>query len=48
MKVLGHHLLTTIPNPKNEKYKCWIFEDDDTFDHDLHTLISEGRKRHGK
>ena len=28
MKILGHNLLTTIPNPVNNKYQCFIFEDD--------------------
>ena len=47
MKLLGHKILTTMPNPKNNKYQCWIFEDDQTFDSDLHRIIEEGRKSHG-
>ena len=45
MKLLNHEMLTTIPNPIDEKYKCWIFKDDQTFDSDLHAIISEGRKK---
>ncbi len=47
MKILGHKVLTTMPNPKDNKYQCWIFEDDQTFDSDLSELITEGRKNHG-
>ena len=44
MKLLGHNLLTTMPNPVDNRYQCFIFEDDQTFDSDLHTIIAEGRK----
>ena len=44
MQVLGHKLIQTLPNPKNDKYLCWAFEDDDTFDGDLHNLIEGGRR----
>ncbi len=47
MQVLGHKLLKTSPSPTNPKYNVWIFEDDDTFDSDLHELIQEDR-RHDK
>ena len=47
MQVLGHKLLKTSPSPTNPKYNVWIFEDDDTFDSDLHEIIQEDR-RHGK
>ena len=46
MKILGHNLLTTMPNPVEPTYKCFIFEDDPTFDADLHSIIIEGRKNH--
>ena len=44
MQLKGHKVVTTLDNPKNSNYKCWIFEDDQTFDSDLHQLIEEGRK----
>jgi len=28
MKLLGHKLLTTMPNPVDNHYQCFIFEDD--------------------
>ena len=28
MKIKGHKLLTTIPNPADSNYQCWVFEDD--------------------
>ena len=28
MKLLGHKVLTTMPNPNDNKYICWVFEDD--------------------
>lgn len=46
MKLLGHKVLTTMPNPKNNKYQCWIFEDDQTFDSDFSELIRK-EKNHG-
>lgn len=48
MKLLGHKILTTLPNPANEKLQCWIFENDSTFDSDLQDLITEGRKNYGR
>lgn len=44
MQLLGHKLLDTMPNPKDDRYMCWIFEDDPTFDRDLHEIIEEGRR----
>ena len=44
MRMLGHKLLSTMPNPNDSRYTCWIFEDDDTFDQDLHNIIKEGRR----
>lgn len=44
MQVLGHKLLQTSPSPSNPKYSVWIFEDDDTFDSDLHEIIEEDRR----
>lgn len=44
MKLKGHKVLTMMPNPKDQKYQCWVFENDQTFDSDLHLIIAEGRK----
>ena len=44
MQLKGHKVVTTLDNPKNNNYKCWVFEDDQTFDSDLHQLIENGRK----
>ena len=46
MKLLGHQVLTTMPNPKNNKYQCWIFKDDQTFDSDFSSLVRK-EKDHG-
>ena len=46
MKLLGHKLLTTMPNPVDNHYQCFIFEDDQTFDQDLHMIINEGREQY--
>ena len=43
MKLKGHQLITTIPNPKKAQYQCWVFVDDDTFESDLQEVIYEGR-----
>ena len=47
MKLLGHKILTTLPNPANDKLQCWVFEDDQSFSSDLQKLITEGRKKYG-
>lgn len=47
MQLLGHKLLVTMPNPKDSKYTCWIFQEDDTFDSDLHNLIMRGGSKDG-
>ena len=43
MKLKGHQLVTTMPNPKKTQYQCWVFVDDDTFESDLQEIIYEGR-----
>lgn len=47
MKLKGHQILTTLENPKDKNYTCWVFKDDQTFDLDLHQIIEEGRKKNG-
>ena len=47
LKLKGHKAVTTLPNPVDSRYLCWVFEDDQTFDSDLHEIIEEGRKSHG-
>ena len=47
MKMKGHKVLTTLPNPVDSRYQCWVFEDDQTFDSDLHQIIVQGGKNHG-
>lgn len=46
LKLKGHKVLTTMPNPKDSKLMCWVFERDQTFDSDLSELI-KGGKNHG-
>lgn len=48
MQLKGHKILTTLDNPKDNNYKCWVFQDDQNFDSDLHQIIQEGRKNHGR
>ena len=48
MKMKGHKILATLPNPSDNRYDCWVFEDDPSFDSDLHSLITEGRKNNGE
>lgn len=42
---MGHKVHMTIPNPKNENFIVWIFTIDETFERDLMTLVSNGRRR---
>ena len=45
MQLLGHKLLDTMPNPNDDRYTCWIFQNDPTFDGDLHEIIKGGRRK---
>ena len=40
LKQKGHVIDSIMPNPKNNKYNVWIFQNDETFDADLKALIS--------
>lgn len=44
MKLKGHQLITTMPNPKKIEYQCWVFLNDSTFEEDLQEIIHERRK----
>lgn len=44
MKLKGHQLITTMPNPKKTEYQCWVFVDDLTFEDDLQEIIHRGGK----
>lgn len=48
MKLKGHQLITTMPNPKRNEYQCWVFVDDQTFEEDLQQIIHEGRKHYDR
>lgn len=39
---MEHKVLEILPNPKEPKYKMWVFEVDDTFDEDLSRLRGRG------
>ena len=41
LKQKGHIVDSIMPNPKNNKYNVWIFQNDETFDTDLKALISK-------
>lgn len=41
LKQKGHIVDSIMPNPKNNKYNVWIFQNDETFDTDLQALISK-------
>lgn len=45
MQLLGHKLLSTMPNPNDHLLICWIFQLDQTFDSDLQKLIKEGKDK---
>lgn len=45
LKNMGHIVSSTMPNPKNNRYNVWIFENDETFDSDLQALISDDCRR---
>ena len=41
LKQKGHIVDSIMPNPKNNKYNVWIFQNDETFEADLKALISK-------
>ena len=45
LQSMGHNVISTMPNPKNNRYNVWIFKNDETFDSDLKALISDGCRR---
>ena len=38
---MGYLPVATIPNPKNTKYNCWIFEWSEEFQRDFETALKE-------
>lgn len=38
---MGHIPVATIPNPKNTKYNCWVFEMNEAFQRDLEQVLKE-------
>lgn len=43
---LGHIPVATLPNPKNARYNCWVFEQSEEFQRDLSRLL-KGVSRNG-
>ncbi len=41
---MGHLPKATMPNPKNPKYNCWVFEQSEQFQADLSKVL-EGVSR---
>lgn len=39
---MGYIPVATIPNPKNTKYNCWIFEWNEAFQKDLEKILRGG------
>ena len=42
---LGHIPIATIPNPKNTKFNCWVFEQTEEFQKDLSVVLKEASQR---
>lgn len=38
---MGHIPVQTMPNPKIEKYNCWVFENTKDFQKDLKYVLEE-------
>ena len=36
---MGHVPIAMIPNPKDAKYNCWVFEVTEAFEEDLGTVL---------
>ena len=39
---MGHIPVATLPNPKNSKYNCWVFELTEEFQRDLSQVLKGG------
>lgn len=39
---MGHTPLMTLPNPKNPKFSCWVFEQSEKFQKDLEKILRGG------
>lgn len=39
----GHNVVATMPNPKKQNLICWIFENNETFDKDLESLVERSK-----
>ena len=48
LKLNGHKVLTTMPNPNDNRLMCWVFQRDQTFDSDLSQLIEKEKNQDGK
>lgn len=42
---LGYIPIATIPNPKNTKFNCWVFEQTEEFQKDLSVVLKEASQR---
>ncbi len=47
LKKKGHKLTSTMPNPKDNRYNIFIFEDDCTLEADLKALIGNNSRMEG-
>ena len=43
---MGHYPVATLPNPKDTRYNCWVFEQTEEFERDL-TIVLKGVSRNG-
>lgn len=41
MAGLGYSPVKVLPNPKDERYKCWVFEATEDFQRDLKKVLEE-------
>lgn len=42
---LGYVPVATLPNPKNIKYNCWVFEQTEEFQKDLSMVLKEASQK---
>lgn len=43
LQLKGFEYLTVMPNPKNEKYNCWVYEATPAFNKAFDAIVDEGR-----
>ena len=48
LQIRGIPFLCSMPNPKNEKYTCWVYEKNADFSKAFNEIVESGGKHYGE